>query len=234
MRELLAARKRWLTVFRPPAYAPDLNPAEGVWANLKNDLGNLAACTVDALADLTRTRLKKMQYRPDLLDGFIAETGLTWIPPGRHPEAKTSVAVETARRVPRRAVSTFTSDVYACSLGALRDVITWPVNKDHEERLVALLSTLVGGELLPGYGMLVIDGFGPEGGVERELLSIPPHAERGRNGQAASLLAPRGEGCPDAACRVLVGDLHLRVAAATHPEFLDLCCRMGIGSHGSE
>jgi putative transposase len=75
--ELLeAARERWLTVFRLPAYAPDLNPAEGVWANLKNDLGNLAACTVDALADLTRTRLKKMQYRPDLLDGFIAETGL--------------------------------------------------------------------------------------------------------------------------------------------------------------
>ncbi|WP_406420143.1 transposase [Streptomyces sp. NBC_01614] len=29
-----------MTVFRLPAYAPDLNPTEGVWANLKNDLGN--------------------------------------------------------------------------------------------------------------------------------------------------------------------------------------------------
>ena len=81
MRELLAARKRWLTVFRPPAYAPDLNPAEGVWANVKIGLGNLAAHTVDALADLTRARLKKMRYRTDLLDGVIAETGLTWTPP---------------------------------------------------------------------------------------------------------------------------------------------------------
>ncbi|KKD09722.1 hypothetical protein TN53_01675 [Streptomyces sp. WM6386] len=81
MRELLAARKPWLTVFRFPPYSPDLNPAEGVWANLKNDLGNLAACTVDALADLARTRLKRIQYRPDLLDGFIAETGLTLAPP---------------------------------------------------------------------------------------------------------------------------------------------------------
>ena len=81
MRELLAARRRWLTVFRLPANAPDLNPAEGVWANLKNHLGNLAACIVDALADLTRTRLKKLQYRSDLLDGFIAETGLTWTLP---------------------------------------------------------------------------------------------------------------------------------------------------------
>ncbi|MFE4583186.1 hypothetical protein ACFRKC_47190 [Streptomyces chartreusis] len=50
-------------------------------ANLKNDLGNLAACTLDALANPTRTRLKKMQYRSDLLDGCIAETGLTWTPP---------------------------------------------------------------------------------------------------------------------------------------------------------
>ena len=30
IRELLAARERWLTVFRLLAYAPDLNPAESV------------------------------------------------------------------------------------------------------------------------------------------------------------------------------------------------------------
>jgi putative transposase len=27
------------------------------------------------------TRLKRMQYRPDLLDGFITETGLITTPP---------------------------------------------------------------------------------------------------------------------------------------------------------
>ncbi|MCX5205699.1 transposase [Streptomyces sp. NBC_00237] len=81
MRELLAARAQWLTVFRLPPYAPHLNPAEGVWAHLKNDLGILAARTADHLAELTRTRLKRMQYRPSLLDGFIAETGLTPAPP---------------------------------------------------------------------------------------------------------------------------------------------------------
>jgi putative transposase len=58
-----------------------LNPAEGVWANLRNGLGSLAACTTDELAALARTRLKKMQYRPGLLDGFIAETGLVLQPP---------------------------------------------------------------------------------------------------------------------------------------------------------
>ncbi|WUH27100.1 hypothetical protein OG800_16355 [Streptomyces sp. NBC_00445] len=47
-----------------------------VWARSKNGLGNLAACTVDTLAGLAPTRLKRMQHRPDLLDGFIAETCL--------------------------------------------------------------------------------------------------------------------------------------------------------------
>ncbi|MFF7250765.1 transposase [Embleya sp. NPDC008237] len=76
MRELIEARE-WLTVFRFPTYAPDLNPAEGVWAHLKRSLGNLAACTTDELAGLARTRLRRMQYRPALLNGFIAQTGLT-------------------------------------------------------------------------------------------------------------------------------------------------------------
>jgi hypothetical protein len=58
-----------------------LNPAEGVWANPRNSLGNLAACTTDELAVLVRTRSKKTQYRFALLDGFIAETGLVLQPP---------------------------------------------------------------------------------------------------------------------------------------------------------
>lgn len=80
MRELIGKRP-WLTVVRFPTYTPDLNPAEGVWAHLKKSLGNLAPCSIDDLAGLVRTRLKRMQYRPDLLDGLIAETGLITTPP---------------------------------------------------------------------------------------------------------------------------------------------------------
>jgi putative transposase len=43
----LIASPRWLTVFDLPAYAPELNP----------------------------TRLQRMQYRPALLDAFVAHTG---------------------------------------------------------------------------------------------------------------------------------------------------------------
>jgi DDE superfamily endonuclease len=79
MRALIAARS-WLTVFRLPPYAPDLNPVEGIWPHLKRSLGNLAARSTDQLAILIKTRLKQMQYRPNLLNGFLAETGLNLEP----------------------------------------------------------------------------------------------------------------------------------------------------------
>jgi putative transposase len=37
---------------------------------------NLAAGTIDDLVRITRTRLKRMQYRPGIADGFLAATGL--------------------------------------------------------------------------------------------------------------------------------------------------------------
>jgi len=75
MRSLIDTRP-WLTVFYLPTYAPELNPVETVWSHLKRGLGNLAPCTLDDLAAIIRSRLKQMQYRPDLLDAFLAHTGL--------------------------------------------------------------------------------------------------------------------------------------------------------------
>lgn len=54
--------------------------AEGAWAHLKKSMGNLAPCGIDGPAGLARARLKPMRYRPDLPDGFIAETGLITTP----------------------------------------------------------------------------------------------------------------------------------------------------------
>ncbi|WP_165969718.1 transposase [Nonomuraea terrae] len=80
MRELVE-RRAWLTVIQLPAYAPELNPVEGVWAHLKRSLVNLAKKTLNELARLVKTRLKRMQYRPALISGFIAKTGLDLEPP---------------------------------------------------------------------------------------------------------------------------------------------------------
>ena len=75
MRELVAARD-WLTVFRLPPYAPELNPVEPVWSNLKRSLANLTKHDISELTVLVKTRLRRMQYRPGLLDGFLAKPGL--------------------------------------------------------------------------------------------------------------------------------------------------------------
>jgi putative transposase len=75
MRELVAARD-WLTVFRLPPYAPELNPVEPVWSNLKRSLANLTKHDISELTVLVKTRLRRMQYRPGLLDGFLVKPGL--------------------------------------------------------------------------------------------------------------------------------------------------------------
>jgi putative transposase len=80
MRTFTGAHPDWLTVTQLPSYAPDLNPAEGAWANMKNGLGNLTARDVDQLAAIIRNRLKRIQYRPALISGFLAQTGLTLDP----------------------------------------------------------------------------------------------------------------------------------------------------------
>jgi putative transposase len=79
MRELIAARL-WLTVCQLPAYAPELNPVEAVWSHLKRSLANLAKRNLGQLAALIKTRLKRMQYRPGLIGGFLASTGLDLTP----------------------------------------------------------------------------------------------------------------------------------------------------------
>ena len=78
-RQLIASRD-WLHVVRLPAYAPDLNPTEGVWSHLKRSLGNLAVHGIDQLLAIVKNRLKQIQYRIDLLDGFLAHTGLSLEP----------------------------------------------------------------------------------------------------------------------------------------------------------
>jgi DDE superfamily endonuclease len=75
MRELITARD-WLTVFQLPAYAPELNPVEPVWSVLKRSLANLVKHDIDQLTALVKTRLRRMQYQPGLLDGFLAKPGL--------------------------------------------------------------------------------------------------------------------------------------------------------------
>jgi putative transposase len=75
MRQLIAARD-WLTVCQLPSYASELNPVEPVWSNLKRSLANLIKHDIGQLTALVKARLRRMQYRPGLLEGFLAKTRL--------------------------------------------------------------------------------------------------------------------------------------------------------------
>ena len=60
-----------------PGYVPDLNPDEGVWGWAKyGRLANLAATDKDELWDRVVDELIEVKFRPDLLRGFIRQTGL--------------------------------------------------------------------------------------------------------------------------------------------------------------
>jgi putative transposase len=76
IRAAIAARS-WLRVYQLPAYAPELNPVEKVWSTMKGSLANLAVHTATGLATAVKNRLKRMQYRTRLIDGYLTGTGLS-------------------------------------------------------------------------------------------------------------------------------------------------------------
>lgn len=58
-----------------PSMMPGPTPA-AIKSPPVHSLGNLAACsTADQLAVIIKSRLKRIQYRPALIAGFLAQTG---------------------------------------------------------------------------------------------------------------------------------------------------------------
>jgi putative transposase len=51
-----------------------------VWSVLKRSLANLAKRDIWQLTALIKTRLKQMQYRPGLTEGYLAGTRLNLTP----------------------------------------------------------------------------------------------------------------------------------------------------------
>jgi hypothetical protein len=81
MRAWLDSQHAWLTAERLPAYAPELNPVEGLWANLKGvELANLPTTSLAEVADATEQGIQRVCKHEDLVVGFLAHTGLTLDP----------------------------------------------------------------------------------------------------------------------------------------------------------
>jgi len=75
LREWIERHPRFRLVYLP-AYAPELNPVEGLWSWLKtNHLGNVCADTLDPVVALARDGMKTARRRPALLWGFLGKAG---------------------------------------------------------------------------------------------------------------------------------------------------------------
>jgi transposase len=78
MRAWIARQRHWLVVEQLPAYAPDLNPVELVWGNLKGtELANLCPDTIDEAADAADTGLVRIGNDTQLCFAFLDHTGLS-------------------------------------------------------------------------------------------------------------------------------------------------------------
>lgn len=77
MRAYLTRQRRWLTVERLPGYAPELNPVEQVWGNLKGrELANVCAPDLQALHGPLRAGCRRFRQTPTLAFSFLRHAGL--------------------------------------------------------------------------------------------------------------------------------------------------------------
>jgi transposase len=77
MSDWIASQRHWLAVERLPGYAPDLNPIENVWGNLKSqELANLCSNTIDQVADIAEGGLDRIGSDAALCFAFLRHSGL--------------------------------------------------------------------------------------------------------------------------------------------------------------
>ncbi len=77
MNEWIAAQHDWLSVEQLPGYAPDLNPLERAWGNLKSqELANLCRDTIDAVAEIAEDGLARIGTDAELCLAFLRHSGL--------------------------------------------------------------------------------------------------------------------------------------------------------------
>jgi len=74
----LNRHRHWLVVERLPAYAPELNPVEGLWSSLKAiELANLTGPTLAEVIAQTHLGIERVRQTPHLAYSFLRHTGLS-------------------------------------------------------------------------------------------------------------------------------------------------------------
>jgi len=79
MQAYLAGQRRWLETTHLPAYSPELNPVEPLWAHLKGgELANRTEGNLNIMARIARRSIRRIRKKPRLAQGFLRRTGLSF------------------------------------------------------------------------------------------------------------------------------------------------------------
>ena len=79
MTDYLHRQRSWLTVERLPGYAPDLNPVETLWGNIKGqELANRCAADLSELGTAVHDGMRRVRRSPQLAFSFLEHAGLSF------------------------------------------------------------------------------------------------------------------------------------------------------------
>jgi transposase len=79
MKRFLFDQRDWLAIEWLPGYAPDLNPTEAVWNNIKGrELANFCADQIEEAAKAFRTGLRRVAHTLQLPFSFLRHAGLSF------------------------------------------------------------------------------------------------------------------------------------------------------------
>jgi transposase len=78
MHAWLRCQRSWLVVEPLPGYAPELNPVEALWSNLKGvKLANLAGDTLEDVAAAAERGVQRIRYTQHLAYSFLRHCKLS-------------------------------------------------------------------------------------------------------------------------------------------------------------
>ena len=73
-----AGAAQWLQLEKLPAYAPDLNPDEGIWNYLKRvELANTCSQNLKELYLRVQDAARRLRRKPEVIVGCLAQAGLS-------------------------------------------------------------------------------------------------------------------------------------------------------------
>jgi putative transposase len=79
MKRFLYEQRDWLSIDWLPGYAPDLNPIEGVWNNIKGrELANFCADQIEEASSAFRNGLRRVAHTLHLPFSFLRHAGLSF------------------------------------------------------------------------------------------------------------------------------------------------------------